>query len=502
MDASTHTPRLWQPTPGGYGILAWPARGLVWSYGMELEHWRMRGSWLSFSFLSGPPPRTGREGELNVQNPDFAALPTGLFPMIYSFGSPSRQTLTTSTDMIHGTSATILHRLREITAWALRLLGAILLALYLRLHQQQQTQRKQSAAKSGAARAMGSSSRKQPQDGKADGKRAEGTRTAGKATASTSPPPPLSQYCTACTTAASSLRTARNGADERPSTDALPFITCGGGCGSEHRAHLFSAEQRQRPDDERICIGREGRIQLCEHVSFGWDDVRRRSRKARGGPMVARCDHSSHELPLPGLPAQCARFMSPKAEFWRNKTGSIVVRLSMESHICLADEAAAEMRFEEARWLTSATWWPRSALWDSKSLFTGARRGEVRARETYWFGHGDNTQFLMRVRRCKEEGGAPACATFTVERTVVIHRGPWDAQWRSALDPWTYRQSEDADMEGVSWCSDASCRSHEDEINGGRWGLRPEDFDRPMSRIASAGGVKSNQRVRMRCPKP
>lgn len=379
-------------------------------------------------------------------------------------------------------------KLQEIIAWTFRLLGLIFITFIIARPLPPTSTRQINTSTTTTTNHnthqhiwnMGTASCERPRDGK---------RTSEKKTAPLDPSP----YCGACTRAASALHRTRSGADDKPSTDALPFLQCGGGCGSEHRAHLFSAEQRRHPDSERVCVGREGRVRLCSHVSFGWDEARRHSRRARNGHTVVGCAHASHRHATRGPDAPCAGKGAPRAEFWRSKAGSIVVKLSAETHIDLSDEVAAQQQFSEATRRTPATWWPATERWADKALFSPSRKGCVKPREEYWFGHGDCTQFLMRARRC----GGERCATFEVERAVVIHRGPWDAQWRSALDPATFRQSEDVDMEGVSWCSDEACRSHEDEINGGRWGFRPEDFDRPLSR--SVTGPKAHMRVRMRC---
>lgn len=50
------------------------------------------------------------------------------------------------------------------------------------------------------------------------------------------------------------------------------FIYCAG-CNTYHPRNAFSYSQRRRSQAGRICIGREGQLQLCEHVSITWADI-------------------------------------------------------------------------------------------------------------------------------------------------------------------------------------------------------------------------------------
>lgn len=80
-------------------------------------------------------------------------------------------------------------------------------------------------------------------------------------------------------------------------------IHCGG-CHSHHNTNSFSHAQRQREARDRVCIGREGRLRLCEHVSIGWADIEDHlvasSRKADFFEAVSdfhiACEHPSHNF--------------------------------------------------------------------------------------------------------------------------------------------------------------------------------------------------------------
>lgn len=76
------------------------------------------------------------------------------------------------------------------------------------------------------------------------------------------------------------------------------------GCGVFHPVALFSAAQRQVRDEERICIGREGYVRLCNHKVVTWHDIAFLMREAaevsldrhRGGLLIPlpACRHESH----------------------------------------------------------------------------------------------------------------------------------------------------------------------------------------------------------------
>lgn len=87
-------------------------------------------------------------------------------------------------------------------------------------------------------------------------------------------------------------------------------LFCGGGCRAWHPTSCFSPAQRAASPSVRVCIGREGHVRLCRHVTLSWTTVAAlvplaRSRQPHEsdweGPsqalMVAECRHPSH---LPG----------------------------------------------------------------------------------------------------------------------------------------------------------------------------------------------------------
>jgi hypothetical protein len=45
------------------------------------------------------------------------------------------------------------------------------------------------------------------------------------------------------------------------------------GCKVDHLSTVFSAEEITKPWDERLCIGRQGYVRLCEHEVITWADI-------------------------------------------------------------------------------------------------------------------------------------------------------------------------------------------------------------------------------------
>lgn len=81
------------------------------------------------------------------------------------------------------------------------------------------------------------------------------------------------------------------------------YIHCAG-CNSHHTRYAFSHTQRQKKPLDRVCIGREGTLRLCEHVSIGWADIeahlaassRQRDFSKAVSDFHVMCPHPSHKF--------------------------------------------------------------------------------------------------------------------------------------------------------------------------------------------------------------
>lgn len=71
----------------------------------------------------------------------------------------------------------------------------------------------------------------------------------------------------------------------RTSNLLLTSLYCSG-CKITHTRILFSQKQRKATDQERICIGREGSIRLCENVSLTWNNLEDMKHKCRPSNLV------------------------------------------------------------------------------------------------------------------------------------------------------------------------------------------------------------------------
>lgn len=66
------------------------------------------------------------------------------------------------------------------------------------------------------------------------------------------------------------------------------------GCETYHASNAFSHTQRQDGHTDRICIGREGRLRLCEHVSISWADIRAHLTASAGKPDFCKAVSDFH----------------------------------------------------------------------------------------------------------------------------------------------------------------------------------------------------------------
>lgn len=79
-------------------------------------------------------------------------------------------------------------------------------------------------------------------------------------------------------------------------TAELEYFHCSG-CGSDHHARLFAAAERKKDPADRICIGRQGHVSLCEHLGGTYKDIQKAQSKALGHRRRIECRHSSHDPP-------------------------------------------------------------------------------------------------------------------------------------------------------------------------------------------------------------
>ncbi|SPO02571.1 uncharacterized protein DNG_05244 [Cephalotrichum gorgonifer] len=114
------------------------------------------------------------------------------------------------------------------------------------------------------------------------------------------------------------------------------------GCGADHLASAFSSRMRRKHWAQRLCMGREGEVRLCEHVAIKWASIealvaewgRRVGGHATASPFPMfriQCDHPSHNFPCP---AQGAAPTPPRATlvFRAGAPRRAIMQLDWEPH--------------------------------------------------------------------------------------------------------------------------------------------------------------------------
>lgn len=115
------------------------------------------------------------------------------------------------------------------------------------------------------------------------------------------------------------------------------------GCQKKHRRIQFSQDQRRAPRTNRVCIGREGHIRLCEHRVITWDDIRSAAKQLSlidwelmPSVELFRCCHRSH-IPVFHAPQTAsfahARDSFPSASITKLSGNRLALVLRCQSHM-------------------------------------------------------------------------------------------------------------------------------------------------------------------------
>ncbi|KAH6874869.1 hypothetical protein B0T10DRAFT_386630, partial [Thelonectria olida] len=105
------------------------------------------------------------------------------------------------------------------------------------------------------------------------------------------------------------------------------------GCRKDHPRSMFSPEERTKDPKDRICIGREGHIRLCDHEVITWADLEpylalclAKGSWETSKYLIRCCKDKSHE------PACKAQMSWPGAELVYEGFGSYHLKLSWHPH--------------------------------------------------------------------------------------------------------------------------------------------------------------------------
>ena len=288
------------------------------------------------------------------------------------------------------------------------------------------------------------------------------------------------------------------------------------GCGEAHPTPLFSATQRHLPDSMRRCIGREGVVKICDHMSLSWKDVELWFDMELDSEVTEEdarvvCRHESHN---PLISAQ-SRFTSPISldpEYitgmmptllvqqgvgdWRHvdtvfkiRWSTLVAEIGQEQHVTFQrlsdglkrfggvstnylcphvsfDDVQLLLPFDPNRCACLGTDIPIQHLHDQEftSEDSGLKKGCCLC---YAAENGTTGRFLpadgpSHITECQ------FCDTYFMWKRVgryIILEGlkeintldPVEMAWLGQLDPNSYSLTKDKLARYISWCPDKTC---------------------------------------------
>ncbi|KPM43918.1 hypothetical protein AK830_g2612 [Neonectria ditissima] len=128
------------------------------------------------------------------------------------------------------------------------------------------------------------------------------------------------------------------------------YIHCAG-CECHHLSTNFSAAEKAKPSIERICIGRQGFIRICEHQAVTWDDVEqvlnqmKRDGSANLSEIVVKsCHHAAHVFCCPDMPSP------PRLQLHKSDdSDTFTLELRWAPHSSLEGLAAGKISASETR---------------------------------------------------------------------------------------------------------------------------------------------------------
>ncbi|KAK2774377.1 hypothetical protein CKAH01_03610 [Colletotrichum kahawae] len=264
------------------------------------------------------------------------------------------------------------------------------------------------------------------------------------------------------------------------------------GCKKHHTASLFSAAERNKAPVERICIGREGYIRLCEHKTFNWDDFVRASSEAskfpRDGSDLACCKHAPRQPGLP--PVEYNAFVLDQWVYLEKAMHMSFPRTSPAFRLN-ADELRQRLAEEQVRDLCPWYQGPRHldlmGCFDPNVCLCLHYEGRERFEPLL---HPKAPQALNRLGDCPRRPGGHEnhkwaknvdsylnsefrrCSTHTNCLELELFRTfsamddegrpltPSSPEWYLALDPESHNLTEDDEFREVTWCEDQACRNY------------------------------------------
>jgi len=268
--------------------------------------------------------------------------------------------------------------------------------------------------------------------------------------------------------------------DIQKDSNAVVYLHCAG-CGEDHAAGYFSVRQRQLPPTQRLCIGREGFVRLCEHRVVRWGEFEPffRQKEATQWPWCLRIE-CKHPKCIPLLP--CGHLTRSSLSILRERSeGIVVLWYSHYRNDELQGEKGPEERLHSAMARRHGGFAKPGSV-----LCPVSRLGEVFEKDPgtdlnngckcYEYGNSksptqpcrrDRSFFLYdcRVGFLNRPGSGGPCALVEgyvgldvrkedpLNRAQLVNPGKG---WFSMIHPDSYN-SEDGE---IRWCSDIECKSY------------------------------------------
>lgn len=156
----------------------------------------------------------------------------------------------------------------------------------------------------------------------------------------------------------------------------IPSLFCSR-CVANHKLlHFSDLQKRQTKDWERVCIGHEGVLKICDELYLSIHQVTARAEISGAAELVCPGKHDKHQPKCAAItcPADCR----PRSKCYRDVDGNLRLRLSFTTHIKLkrtVNGSICPHKLRKALEGTVST--PGLGFW--QNLYTIHRDGDIRA---------------------------------------------------------------------------------------------------------------------------
>lgn len=241
------------------------------------------------------------------------------------------------------------------------------------------------------------------------------------------------------------------------------------GCQTRHPAFLFSHPERQKKDDERVCIGRQGHIRLCAHRTISYEDATKIFGKRFPACFEGHYGWSAHdsEYLREIVCSDCSRSGWTHAATFRWEGADTAYKQIDISH------TLEDMSRRKSKDLPKCAEEMLSAkpslgacihFGDLKSEVLPALLQEEQKQQRK-SGKKDCTRHRHQLEVACHMPSCKYCVQVeNIDETVSIRafneflaESPTDPGWLAALDPESYLGDADELTRGLMWCRDPAC---------------------------------------------